>query len=383
MKARRLAGAVAPLILLAALVGAAAPAGADPAQAGSGTAYGINAAVGGSDVIPPTPEASAEAPPFPADASETVVEVPADPLIVSGTFNADVAIHKDANVPSALEVEEQSLAGPYNASSVGSVDETEVLVDAVADDIPLVEADLIRGEVVAKCVGNAVQYSAQSEAVNLVVGGDSSLGDAANDIIDQLFPGLDPLDPIINLQETVVTQLQGGGMAVDAVVVTVLEAAGESPLAEVRLGHAELSGVTCGADAGGGTPPQCSDTKDNDGDGVIDADDPGCHSDGNADNPDSYVPNDDDETNGGAPACSDGVDNDGDSKIDTDDPGCHTDGDATNPNSFDANDDDENDGDVSAGNELPLTGGSAPLAAGFGLLAAFAAVELVRRRATT
>ncbi len=53
-----------------------------------------------------------------------------------------------------------------------------------------------------------------------------------------------------------------------------------------------------GAGDDGGSP-QCSDGADNDGDGVIDAADPGCHSDGNAGNPDSYNPNDDSEANGG------------------------------------------------------------------------------------
>lgn len=43
-------------------------------------------------------------------------------------------------------------------------------------------------------------------------------------------------------------------------------------------------------------PPQCSDGLDNDGDGLADARDPGCHADGNANNPGSYDPQDDDET---------------------------------------------------------------------------------------
>jgi hypothetical protein len=54
-----------------------------------------------------------------------------------------------------------------------------------------------------------------------------------------------------------------------------------------------------GGDNGGGDT-QCADGADNDGDGVIDAADPGCHSDGNANNPASYVPSDDSEANGGA-----------------------------------------------------------------------------------
>ncbi len=69
----------------------------------------------------------------------------------------------------------------------------------------------------------------------------------------------------------------------------------------------------CGSS--GNTAPkfQCSDGKDNDGDGLIDfPDDPGCTS-----------PDDNSEDSLPAPQCSDGRDNDGDGKIDyPNDPGC-------------------------------------------------------------
>ncbi|MEE2787654.1 MAG: hypothetical protein VX589_09970 [Myxococcota bacterium] len=54
--------------------------------------------------------------------------------------------------------------------------------------------------------------------------------------------------------------------------------------------------------------PQCTDQKDNDGDGLIDLADPGCR---NA--------RDNDERD---PQCADGLDNDGDGLVDTFDPGC-------------------------------------------------------------
>lgn len=77
--------------------------------------------------------------------------------------------------------------------------------------------------------------------------------------------------------------------------------------------------------------PQCSDAKDNDGDGKIDYPaDLGC-----------VNPTDDDERD--KPECSDGRDNDGDGKIDAADPGCHTDGNPSNDLSFDSEDDDERD----------------------------------------
>ena len=138
--------------------------------------------------------------------------------------------------------------------------------------------------------------------------------------------------------------------------------------------------------SGSETGPQCSDGVDNDGDGLIDAADPGCHSDGNAGNPASYVPSDNDESNGapGSPAspsapkhgganngagvkgfngsghkpqCSDGIDNDGDNLVDAADPGCHRDGNASNPSSYNPNDDSEVNGTVPASSAgLPFTG---------------------------
>ena len=49
---------------------------------------------------------------------------------------------------------------------------------------------------------------------------------------------------------------------------------------------------------------ECSDGADNDGDNLIDTDDPGCHTDGNANNTNTYDPTDNDESN---PYCGDGV----------------------------------------------------------------------------
>lgn len=117
---------------------------------------------------------------------------------------------------------------------------------------------------------------------------------------------------------------------------------------------------------------QCADTVDNDDpeDDLADSQDPGCHTDGDPENPDSYDPTDNDETNPAdvcanltgiqlsipnglvsvngdcvppIPQCSDSADNDEDELIDTEDPGCHTDGDPENPDSYDPTDDDETD----------------------------------------
>jgi len=86
--------------------------------------------------------------------------------------------------------------------------------------------------------------------------------------------------------------------------------------------------------------PACSDRKDNDGDGKIDAADPGCSSTSDTSEKDPALPPPP------PPACADGSDNDGDGLSDTADPGCEssTDTDEYNPPPACA-DGSDNDGD--------------------------------------
>ncbi|MCK5592111.1 MAG: PQQ-binding-like beta-propeller repeat protein [Candidatus Pacebacteria bacterium] len=93
----------------------------------------------------------------------------------------------------------------------------------------------------------------------------------------------------------------------------------------------------------------CSDGIDNDGDGWFDDGlvgegenltlaDPGCY---DFSEPPVYNSADNNEADGN-PMCSDGIDNDGDGYMDINDAGCHSDGVTTNPNSYDKFDNDEN-----------------------------------------
>lgn len=88
----------------------------------------------------------------------------------------------------------------------------------------------------------------------------------------------------------------------------------DGSVADVVIGEAtaDFKGNPCVLAA----PPQCSDGRDNDGDGRVDAQDPGCLSGPGG----AYDPNDNDETN--PPQCSDARDNDGDGRVDAQDPGC-------------------------------------------------------------
>ena len=101
----------------------------------------------------------------------------------------------------------------------------------------------------------------------------------------------------------------------------------------------------CAEGHGGENPGECSDGLDNDGDGLIDGDDPDCpqpppecsddldnDGDGATDefDRDCSGPTDDTESGSDEPECSDGVDNDGDTKTDFGeggDPDCTSDDD--------------------------------------------------------
>ncbi len=266
----------APIALLAAmaLVLGAAPAGADTVGGGEASAFGATITVAGQEVIPPTPlaEASLES----DDVSETVVDIPAEPVAVSGTLNADAAVHAESDIDSALTVVSQEVAGPYNASGVALIEGADVLLDTVADDVSLVTADVIRAEAVAVCRDGAVEYSANSEIINLNIGGeDVPLNEPLEQVLDGLNDVLDQtgLNQVVDIERNVVTPT-ADGIAVDALVVTVLAVAGDEPVAQVRLGHAEVNAAACG-----GALPECSDGEDNDGDTLVDFPaDPGCDS---------------------------------------------------------------------------------------------------------
>jgi hypothetical protein len=239
------------MALGATLAGPAAAQGTTTAQSGSAYAFGGQIALTDQDVLPPNAEASVEAPPFEDDADEALVEVPADPLAISYTARGTASVHADADLASVLgeDAEPQAVDGPYNAQAVGAVEDLEVLVDAVADDVPFIRADLVRGEAVGVCVGDEAVYSASSEIVNLVIGGEtvpvnaplSEIVDAITEVLEQTT-----LNQVVDVRRNVVSELGGGGIAVDALVVTVLAAAGDDPLVTIRLGHGEVGPLACG-----------------------------------------------------------------------------------------------------------------------------------------
>jgi hypothetical protein len=233
------------------------------------------------------------------------------------------------------------------------------------------------------CAGQAPQVTNSSEVINLGGNGVPLPAPGCANGTPDTETGLPPLLPIICNAEEIV----GAAAVREALDVFALSTGSGSLLKETTAASESLSV------APPETGPQCSDKVDNDGDGKIDADDPGCHTDGKPGNPKSYDANDNDETdakgntgagNGGGkgggggggggkggagnegsgnngagnggPQCSDGVDNDGDGLVDTKDPGCHSDNNANNASSF--NPDDTSEG--GAGGAQNLNAGALP-----------------------
>lgn len=341
------------------------PAAADPANTAAVAAYGTNLDLAGNPVVNQAGLATVALPPGGQQGPNELLLVPVAPVVVNGTAIGLAAAHAASDLPSTLEQVTQSTPGPYNAVGVGQVDGASVLFGPPAPTpglpdvgVELITADAVRAEAVGVCREGQAVYSANSEIVDLNIGGtDVALNAPITDLVDALNDLLAPLSAVVDIERNEVV-VSGTGAAVNALHVTVL-ALGGAPLADLIIGHAEVRGLTCPP-----AIPECSDTVDNDGDGVIDAQDPGC--DG---------PDDDDESN----ECVDGIDNADpeDTLVDFgNDPGC------TSPEDNDETDPGGNLPNTDSTGALARTGGdastTAPIAVGLAILA-FGAMALRRR----
>ena len=245
-----------------------------------------------------------------ADDNDTLVTVSVPPLVSTGV----VVTRTDL-----------SPGGAQGARSDASVD--NLLVNVVAVQI---RATVISSTASVSCGPNGAVLSGSSRVAGLRING------VPISVIDQ--PITIPVAPLLVVAVNEKT-VSGGVITQRALHI-------RSALLGIDIAVAESVADIHGSPCVPAPPAQCNDGADNDGDGVSDGNDPGCHSDGNAGNPGSYDPNDDDETNGPRPKqCSDTLDNDGDGVSDSRDPGCHTDGDPNNAGTYDPNDDDETNSD--------------------------------------
>ncbi|MGQ0434447.1 MAG: hypothetical protein ACT452_18835 [Microthrixaceae bacterium] len=242
---------VVGVVAIAAILGAGAGGGsaaADPVATGSASAFALQVAANGTDVIAPMPVAATAAPAA-GETVETVIDIPASPLAVSGTLIARSAVHEASDLASELVQSDQTLAGPYNARAIGQIEGLNVLIDEAIPGGALIHADVLRAEAVAVCTAGQVSYSAESEVVNLQIAGDDSLSGPINDLVDEITAGINasPLAQLVTVEVNVLT-ITPTGAAVDALVVKLLPAgtgAEATPLVLGRFGHAEVANVGC------------------------------------------------------------------------------------------------------------------------------------------
>jgi len=266
-------------------------AGADPASAATASAFGASIDLAGQDVLPPRGTATITLPPGGNDGPNALLLVPVEPVAVSGTASGQATATTASDIPTSLKQVTQAVPGPYNARAIGLIENLDVLTSVAGVGTSLVSASAVRGEAVGVCRGGAAQYSANSEIIDLNIGGTSiPLNAPLQSLIDAVGAVIDPLAMVVDIERNQVV-VNADGASVVALRITVLGALNgvpivdQEPLADIILGAAEVRGLRCGR------VPQCSDTQDNDGDGKIDAQDPGCINDQGV-----FDPNDDDET---------------------------------------------------------------------------------------
>ncbi len=252
---------------------------------------------------------------------------PNDPCAAESNTLLPISIGNILRAPTANAV---TTLSPTQSTAFGSVNNSVANVGAVT-----LRADVVQANAAATCGANGqVALTGSSQTTGLVA---RVLGLPVNVPINPApnttLINVLGVKVVLNEQSTV-----NGEKTVRAIHISAPASGIDVVIAEAR---ADFHGNPCAS------PPvtQCNDGIDNTDpeDSLIDAADPGCHTDGNPNNPGSYDPTDDNETNPPVTQCNDGVDNTDpeDSLIDAADPGCHTDGNPNNPGSYDPTDDNE------------------------------------------
>jgi hypothetical protein len=248
----------------------------------------------------------------------TVANRPNDPCVTQSPTLLPIFV---GGILQAPTVNAKTTNAANQGTAFGSVENAVVNVGAVA-----LTADVVQANAAATCGANGQPgLSGSSQLVGLTA---RALGIPLNVPINAApnttLINLLGIKVVLNEQTTA-----NGEITVRAIHVTAPALGIDVVVAEAR---ADYNGNPCAP----APKPQCSDGVDNADpeDALADANDPGCHTDGNPGNPGTYNPNDNDETN--KVECNDGVDNADpeDTLADTNDPGCHTDGNAGNPGTY-------------------------------------------------
>lgn len=324
---RRTTGWVAVVAAASALLGLAPGAGAAPRPGGadfSCRASAVRVALVGQTLLEPT---IANAPDAPCADGTSAIIAPTD----IGPVRVNVA-----NADTTLDPDDLAAAPAANGDAARALATvTNPVVDLQAIRIT---ADALGATASSVCQAGVPTTTGTSVVANINV----TVGGAT---IPVVLPDANaPVDLDLGIARLLLNQqtVVNGRLIQRALE---LRVPSDASIANVVIGEATV-GTTGNPCAAAATPPpttpQCSDTTDNDGDGRIDATDPGCLSGPGG----TFNPQDNDESDPtfvaaavGVAECSDGRDNDGDGRNDAQDPGC-----LSGPGgAFNPTDDDERD----------------------------------------
>ncbi|MGQ0679709.1 MAG: hypothetical protein ACT4OM_08675 [Actinomycetota bacterium] len=289
---------VVPLVLLLGLL--SGPAFGSPLRATTARAFGASIDLLGAGLLPPTPNVTAG--PGPNTGSNNLLTVPLGTLVSAGAASAKARTTLNSEITPEIPTGNLRVFSPGGAPLPGTFNgqayaRVAGAVIAASDTVGLppdvaalfglgtvLSADAVQSEALVSCVNGSAVIVAGSQLAGVTL-----LGIDLTNLVDGT------LNQVIPLADTVVGLLGGRAIAnevvnsgSDNVSINALHVTLPNIL-DVTLAHAEVTGASCGP------APQCSNGIDDDGDGKIDIADPECHTDGNADNPASFDPNDDSE----------------------------------------------------------------------------------------
>jgi len=300
----------------------------------------------------PAPAEAAAGDTFSCRASLVRTEGFAVPLL-----NQEPVVANSNNDPCVSE--DAALLDPLNPLQVGDVATVRALYAQTNNNPREAEARSGAAEAVITIPGAPPIRAAALTSQATATCGSGTAAPTLNGSSNVLFVQVGNDEPLVNVSEpqtipigigTVFLnqQTKTGNEVTQRALRVEVPGVGTVTVAESR---SDFHGNPCDTGGGGNgstRAPQCSDERDNDGDGFIDyPNDPGCTS-----------PQDDDEANNSAPECSDGIDNDDDGWVDYPyDPGCtdRSDDDETDRDNPECSDGVDNDGDRRV--DFPLDNG--------------------------
>ncbi len=234
---------------MAVVVSAAGPASADPARASSAAAYGLQATVLGTVLVPATPSVAVSQPPDTGltlgDNVNATLPVDLQGVAVTGVVVAVGEAHRADDIVPALTtslgagsdpvtltgVNSRGLARAENLNVLGNIPLIPLLGGGVVTQ-GLVSAGSVQAEAVAKCVNNQPVFDTGYNIVDLKVAGTDI---PLNALVSQLL-GLANIPGLISVVQGETGTLPGGGVFINALHVSV-------PLLGLDLivGHAEAA----------------------------------------------------------------------------------------------------------------------------------------------